>query len=94
MTGVSPACMPKANTDWDRKQRNCMLTGWGLTMGEQNKNKLQQASGERKANSENEKKKKKEVVMLCYVYLLIMVAIFEENIENGESISYMERHKR
>jgi len=43
--GVAPACMPKANTDWDRKQRNCMLTGWGLTMGEQNKNKLQQVGG-------------------------------------------------
>jgi len=43
--GVAPACLAEANSDWDRKQRNCMLTGWGLTKGEQNKNQLQEVGG-------------------------------------------------
>jgi hypothetical protein len=40
--GVSAACLPKQDDEADLTQRNCMLTGWGLTKGPQDSTKLQQ----------------------------------------------------
>lgn len=42
---VQPVCLPQANWADDVYQRNCMLTGWGLTKGPQDMTKLQQVDG-------------------------------------------------
>jgi len=44
--GVQPICLPTANDDSDLHQRNCMLTGWGLTKDKNRNHKiLQQVEG-------------------------------------------------
>jgi len=44
--GVSPICLPDQDTDTDLHQRNCMLTGWGLTKDKRrDATRLQQVGG-------------------------------------------------
>lgn len=44
--GVSPICLPEQDTEEDRYQRNCMLTGWGLTKDRRrDATRLQQVGG-------------------------------------------------
>jgi len=42
---VQPVCLPPRDWAYDVNQRNCMLTGWGLTKGPQDMTKLQQVGG-------------------------------------------------
>jgi len=44
--GVSPICLPEQDSQSDRHQRNCMLTGWGLTKDKsRDSSRLQQVGG-------------------------------------------------
>jgi len=42
---VQPICLPDKGTTYDESMRQCMLTGWGLTKGPQDRTKLQQVDG-------------------------------------------------